>query len=926
MLESPSLGWQKLHNVFYSLNICYDSLNWSVESLYSNHIFSISSNTTLIALASNSGPYPNVIDVYSLSGNKLWSVVFNSLPLEHIVDFCFHGEQLVVVLSSRKYRLYTDFYGTFNEYDFTQNLQVLDTGSAGTEPKEKFVITNLENNETEEPFDVLEAVNWGQFLVLRHRTRITVVDLLSHRNYDLNVATVLDPSLINCITEVSTSATSIEFLLSYKETIFVVNVDLPAMSVDYQNQSLTDGPFTQIAVSANSSLFAIFNDRSSKIYIITKEFNRILLDYDTSNESSNPYMIQWAANDAIVLSLRDEIKLVGPHQEAVSFFYDLMEQDEFNPPRDNSFSFIVPIIKSEPDGLKIITPNKVEFLARVPSSLINLHQVGSNHPSAVLLSCVEKLEIQSYKADTNISLLKSDNTLRTAMESCLDAALHEFSILWQKRILKAVSFGKIYDDDLYNANHYLHVLNTLRVLDELRSMEVGLFLTIDEITAIGWKTVIEMLLNRRLHQLAISVIDILELKNLKNLVYVHWCCCKIRKELNMDDVELFNIVAKKLVSAEKPTKKSQTVARNFIPVSEIAEVALQEGRTDLCKMVINLEPSILERVSQFLAIGDSELALLKAFQAGDSDLCNLLLKHLFDTLSKTQFFQIISHNELRTIVPDSKAGKLEDNLTVYFQENLFINGDLMGNFWAHSIAKSNPKLYESYLKHEDKYTERALSKMKLVISERHSQSESFDYEDVYQRQKSKIQLLGKDPALASVVQQEIAVLDLKRKLSDTYQQSFFDLSSLNDILEKLIGLHQLKPAAKVCKDFRISTERFWNLLIEKYCQLGEFERLQVQLIPHQNKTGLPELLIPLDKVAQTYIAYDAPKNFTSELIANASDISYFEKAELLIKVDHLEAAAREALNNKDRALLLRISRLSKNLQTTNAINAMINQI
>lgn len=928
MLESPSLAWQKLHDVYYALHTCYDDLNWPLEDLAANYSYCVSPNSTLIALASKSGPYPNVVDIYALTGAKLWSVVFNSLPHEHIVGFCFHGEHLVVVLSSRKYRVYTDFYGTFNEYDYAEGLSPLDSASSVASEDARYVITNLESNATEEPFHPLECLIWGPFLVLRHNTRVTFSNIDSLENYDLNLSRWLQPSLIHCVAMVSASASTAEFLIAYSDTVYVATVDFAARTADLHDQKLTTGPFSTIAVSANGSLFAMFSHRHSRIYVVTSDLDRVLLEYDTSNESTAPYMVQWCANDAIVLSLRDEIKLVGPHQNALSFFYDLVENDEFVSstltPRSR-VSFIIPIITPNHDGLTIITPHKVEFLSRVPTSLVNLHYVGSTHPSAALLSCVDKLQAQLSKADTTISLLNADNALRPAMDACLDAALHEFSPLWQKKILKAVSFGKIYDDDIYNAENYLHVLNTLRVLDQLRSPEVGLFLTIDKINHITWDTVIQMLLTRRLHLLAISIISLLKLKNLANLVYVDWCCCKIRKELNMLDMDLFNIVARKLVSAESvPRKNSGFWKRNYIPVSDISDVALQEGRSDLCKLLIALEPSVLERVHQYLKIGDPELALLKAFQAGDTDLCEFLLRYLFDTLTKAQFFHILSQNELRSLLTFSKG--LDKDVNIFFQENLFINGDLIGNFWSRSIAKNDRKLYESYLKREDKYSERAFSKLKAAVQGRQSEPEAFDYEDTYQRHRSKIQLLGKNPRYSAVVQQEIAVLDLKKRLSETYQQSFFRLESLSSVLEKLIEMHQLKPAAKICKDFKVPVDRFWNLIVEKYCKMEEFGRLKAAVLTPRQKSSLPDIPFSLVDVAEACIAYEAPQEVTSEIVQGANDATYTARADILVRIGDFDAAAKEALANKDKVLITKISQLCKDTQTASRIRAMVDQL
>lgn len=920
MLSNPSLGWQKLQDVYYSIRPCYDSLNWPIENIYSNYRVAISTQTTLIALASKFVPNPNVIDVYSISGTKLWSLVYNSSPLDHIVDFCFHNENLCVILSNQKFRLYSDFQGTFKEYPYTEKLTKLDNLTEAKPDEleaDRYVITNLENNEIEEPFHVLETKTWGRFLVLRYRNRLTLTNLETFQNIEVPFGH-LDPSKVNCMSLLSVDEGTLVCLLSYDETVYMIKLDFVDRTVEFIDEALTDGPFTHMSTSSNGALIALFNSKASKIFVIRKEFDTILLEYDTSNESSLPHMVEWAGNDAIILSLRDEIKLIGPGQKSISFFYDIIEQEDFDiglilNGREDDLSFTIPIIKSEKDGLKIITGNKVEFLSRVPESSINLHLVGSSHPSSILLDCVDKLAQQSSKADTNISLLKSENSLRVAMKGCLDAALEEFSPLWQKKILKAVSFGKIYDNNYHDAEEYLKVLNTVKVLNQIRSPEVGIFLTYTEIMEVGWEGVIEMLLKRSQHLLALKVINLLDLQNCSSLVYVHWCCSKIKKELNMSDIELFKIISKKLLPGQ-----GVSADRNYISVSQISDVAFQEGRVDLCKLLINLEPSILKKVNQFLKIEEVELALIKSFQTGDFDLCRLILLHLKDNLSLAQLFRVLNQNELKGLIQDLSFDELskKEDINVFLKENLFISGDLIGNFWEQSIAKFDPKLLDSFYKHENKTIERSTMKVKEVINlpplEDVNNDGTSQYERFYQSYKAKIQDLSNNRKLSKLFQEELEVLDLKRKLSETFQQSFFDEKSVTDIIGRLIKMHQLKPATKVVKDFKIPHEKLWNLVVEIYCKSGEFDRLQKFIVASNPNSPTWKSPIGFESIAETCMAYGCPKENVSNYIANCSEVSYTRRVDLFLQNGDFIEAAEEAFKNKDGELLQAIYNKAQN--------------
>lgn len=910
MPTNPSIGWQKLLYAYYNIRTCYESLNWAVEPIFFNFKVAISSNTTLLALADKLVAHPSVIEVYSVSGNKVWSLFHNSA--NSIVDFCFHGENLVVILANCKFRLYTDFKKTFNEYSLIDNFvhlanisdSALDVGASY-----KQLITNLETNEVEEALQIVEAQVWGDFLVARYRDKLTATHLKTFVNYEIPLA-VMDPLKIYSMALLAAKETSLECLVSYDTTVYLITLDTEKRTFELVDKVITVGPFTMMATSAQGNFVALFNASDSKIFVSNKEFDRELLIYDTLNESSAPYMMEWAGEDAIILSLREEIKLIGPQQSSISFFYDIIDEQDFDLSWNKNAStgdqkFTIPIIKSEKDGLKIITDNKVEFLSRVAQCSIDLFLVGSSHPSSILLDCVDKLLHQSSKADTNIAYLKSEGTLETAISGCLEAALDEFSPIWQKKILKAVSFGKIYDENYYNADEYLKVLNSVKVLNQLRSPEIGLFLTYHEVLDIGWPEVIKMLLRRSQHLMAIKVIDILKLKDVKSLVYVDWCCMKIMLEPDMPPLDLFKIILKKLLSVQNYNLSA--IEKNKIPIADIFRLAQQEGRIDLCKLLVDVEPSTLQKVILLLEIDEIELALIKCFKSVDSDLCRLLLLHLKDNMSLTKFLEILNQVERKATPQIDLPDTLHESKYIqsFIRDDLFVSGDIVGNFWKQSIAKNNQKLLDSYYKFDDKGSERNKLRVKKYLkSLEHIDIADGDYESYYQAQKSKLHALSGDRKLSKLLNMELDLLDTKRKLSETYQQSFFEEKSVIGVVEKLIDMKQLKVAGEVCRNHKISSQKLWNLVLEKYCKQGEFERLHSFIVKANSKaTKIFKAPISFETIAETCIFYNGPKEHVNTYIGSCVDVSASRRAELYLKNDDLSKAAEEALQSKDRGLL-----------------------
>ncbi|KAM9902943.1 hypothetical protein OXX69_008114 [Metschnikowia pulcherrima] len=932
-LSNPSLFWQQLQDVYYSIRTCYDELPWQLEDLYSNHKVALSANTTLLALASKFVPHPNVVTIYSLSGQKVWTLVYNSTGTsDHIVDFAFYGENLCVVLANSKIRVYTDFSGTFDEFSCVADMVQMNAaneaqnGAKFDKNAYRAVITNLEDGSTEEPRVVLAVAVWSRYLVLRYSDHVTFMDLLDYTNFEVPLPG-LDPAKTHAWRIVAATDTQLRWLLGYDQTIYSVQCDFSENTYTFTDEQLTDGPFEKMSCSANGKLVSLLNAKTGRIFVTTTRFDKMLLEYDTSNESSVPYMMEWAGNDAIVLSLRDEIKLIGPGQQSVSFFYDIEQEDlEFDNMGRVGLALTIPIIKTQIDGLTIITRNKIEFLSRVPAASVNVFSVGSTHAAAVLLDCVEQLSHHASKADSNISLLTAEGSLVDAIDGCLHAALEEFSPDLQKALMKAASFGKVYVENGYNADKYLRVLNTLKVFNQLRLPEVGLFLTNSQASDIGWPTIIEMLLSRSFYVLALSIEEILDLKECKPPIFVHWCCSKIRAERDLDDIELFRIVSKRLLAASD----HKGPVRNYISAQPIFDVALQEGRLDLCKLLVNLEPSAPVKIKQLLRIDEVDLALIKCFQTCDYDLCIWMLRHLKKTLSAVEFQRVLNQNEMVEVINGGSIQELlkDEEIRHLFRENLFISGDLIGNFWLQSTAKHDKKLLEEYHKSKGESTELNLLQLKSYQKRKFDYSDSSTCAEIYDRKKRDLTRLAQNKKLKQMAQLELDTLELRFRLSNTFQQSFFEETSVVDMVKRLIKMHQLKPAAKVIREFKLSQEMLWNLVLESYCQMGEFERLN-KFISDASGNG-PTLKSPIgfEIIVETCLAYNCPPQYVSAYISQCLETAYPQKVEFYVRNGDMSMAAEEAYRNRDATLLRSVQRsLSpEDADVLDAIQSYLNKL
>jgi hypothetical protein len=169
----------------------------------------------------------------------------------------------------------------------------------------------------------------------------------------------------------------------------------------------------------------------------------------------------WCGSHTILLNDADDtVVMVGPFGDVLRYYQD-------------SPTHLI----SEVDGTRILSSTTCDFVQRVPESTWQIFRPGSVSPAAILFEATEQFDKHSAKADEGIRSIKAD--LVAAVDTCVDAAGREFDAYWQKRLLKAASFGKTFLD-LYNPTDFVQMTQVLRVLNAVRYYEIGLPLTLEQ--------------------------------------------------------------------------------------------------------------------------------------------------------------------------------------------------------------------------------------------------------------------------------------------------------------------------------------------------------------------------------------------------------------------------------------------------------------
>lgn len=245
--------------------------------------------------------------------------------------------------------------------------------------------------------------------------------------------------------------------------------------------------------------------------------------------------------------------------------------------------------------------------------------------------------MQSPKADDNIQLIRPH--LVEAVDTCVNAAGQEYSIHWQKQLLRAASFGKSVLD-IYNSDDFVDMCETLRVLNAVRFFEIGLPLSYEQYQRLSPSGLIARLLNRHEYLLALRIAGYLRLPTDK--IYVHWASAKVRLGTDDDDTICRKIVEK---LSGKPGISFESIART----------AYDEGRGRLATELLNHEPRAGRQVPLLLSMEEDELALDKAIESGDTDLVHFVLHQLRRKLSLATFFRVINSRPTATALVEASA-------------------------------------------------------------------------------------------------------------------------------------------------------------------------------------------------------------------------------------------------------------------------------
>ncbi|ORX59517.1 hypothetical protein DM01DRAFT_1361698 [Hesseltinella vesiculosa] len=540
----------------------------------------------------------------------------------------------------------------------------------------------------------------------------------------------------------------VEVLIATGTTILVVD------SKETQDQLLQQGPFTKMTVSPNGKFLALFT-AEGKLWVVSTDFEKNLSEYATKSKVP-PQQLVWCGTDSVVMYWDKIVLMIGPFGDWIKFSYD-----------DAIF------LSSEIDGIRIMSSDKCELLQKVPTSTEGIFKIGSTSPAAMLYDALDHYERKSPKADENIRTIRPD--LLDAVDGCIEAAGFEFHHYYQRMLLKTASFGKCFLDN-YNSDRFVEMAQALRVLNAVRFYDIGIPLTFAQYKRLTPECLVDRLVQRHQHLLALRIADYLNLP--ADNILIHWACAKIKKSTDDEDATCRAIVEK---LAKHPG----------LSYAEIAKTAYDNGQSRLATKLLDYEPRAADQVPLLMSMQEDDIALTKAIESGDTDLVHLVIFHLKRKLPLGEFFRMINNKPLACSL-----------LEVYCKEQ---DQELLKDFYYQDdrrLDSANMIAAEGF--HLEDVSER-ISKLKIANK-------------TYQDDKNSV-------FEAKAMDEAIKLLQAQAQLEKDTHHPFTGLS-VSETIYKCTTLGHHTKASKIRSDFKVPDKRFWWIKLRALVEVRDWEQLE----------------------------------------------------------------------------------------------------
>ena len=627
------------------------------------------------------------------------------------------------------------------------------------------------------------------------------------------------------------------------------------------SSSSSSAPIISMAFAPNGRFLACFTSNSI-LTVVSTTFESKVLEFNTSSGSSSPPLnisMAWCGEDSVVLHWKNlGVLLVGPYGDWLRFPYG-EEEDEMmsaglttitttGQQQQRSLGDSEVYLVQEMDCCRVVTSNVVELLQRVPPGTADLLQVGSIEPGALLLDASDAFDSGSSNADEAArSITAREGLLSEAILDCVAAAVGEFDVRVQKRMLRAASYGLHFackDENFRNrtpgrpspeAKAFVGASRKLRVLNAIRGQGVGFAMTSAQYDAVMPKGIVARLMAAGRPSLAASISEYLKLgRRVRDYARAMKASAFVSSSLqssNMTDSQIAEEAIRIIQGKEKGGKRTENdeveEALSSPPSSgmyaSVALAAHRSGRKGVADLLIMLEESPEDKVHALLSIGAYTDAAAVAAKARDSNL-------IYSTICAYEGG-----------LPNNEEGK-----SLYFSGiinkfpteavNMFTS--YYCRLGALPVGDANPAV-NIFLRRQ-KHTEAG-----LMIAKKALLIESIDGN---KREKQKIEMFkdaskifdvgGKDCAFQKAcVDEQIQLMADQEQLRLAYGSAEVapPSSSVTSTIMSILkygavdqrSAHKLNSdAERLAKKFKVPEKRLWHVKVRAFSESGQWSVLR----------------------------------------------------------------------------------------------------
>jgi hypothetical protein len=611
----------------------------------------------------------------------------------------------------------------------------------------------------------------------------------------------------------------------------------------------TSAPIISMAFAPNGRFLACFTSNSI-LTVVSTTFESKVLEFNTSSGSSSPpRSMAWCGEDSVVLHWKNlGVLLVGPYGDWLRFPYG--EEDEMGGTtsvtgsRVNGDSEV--FLVQEMDCCRVITSNVVELLQRVPPGTADLLRIGSIAPGALLLDASDAFDSGSSNADEAArSITAREGLLSEAILDCVAAAVGEFDVRVQKRMLRAASYGLHFacKDETYRnkspgrpsheAVAFVRASRKLRVLNAIRRHGIGFAMTSAQYDSVMPKGVVARLMAAGRPSLAASISEYLKLgrrvrdyaRAMKASAFV-----SSSQQSSMTDSQIAEEAIRIIQGKEKGSKKTQDEDEGSLSsppssgmYASVALAAHRSGRKGVADLLILLEESPEDKVHALLTIGAYADAAAVAAKARDSNL-------IYTTICAYEG-GLPNNEEGKSLYFSGVINKFPTEAVNMFTSYYCRLGAL-------AVGDANPAV-NIFLRRQ-KHTEAG-----LMIAKKALLVESMEGN---KREKQKVEMLkdaskifdvgGKDCAFQKAcVDEQIQLISDQEELRLAYGSvevappSSSVTSTIMSILKHGAvdqrSAHRLNAdAERIAKKFKVPEKRLWHVKVRAFSESGQWAVLR----------------------------------------------------------------------------------------------------